>query len=300
MGGHEILDKEHRLTIGFSDCAKSSEMVRAVENKDGNAFDSIYKSVYGGDIWRARWSLWYFTCEMKADDVVIVPRNGGFSICRLKGAPLVSDRKNDIDIGWEWDVELLVPCCTPREAYATAALLSRMKCRQTTININGLGEDVDAALRRFREAKPFSFTSELAEKCHELLDTNGSPDHFERLLLDYFSRLGGRAEILAKNYNDKVGDCDVSAVFPSLRLTISVQAKKHRDRTGHEAVRQIAEYGKANKDATDDPNWTYINWVVSLANDFTDAARELAKKEGVILINGKDFCEMIVANGIGA
>ena len=299
MGGHEILDNEHCLTIGFSDCANSSEMVAAVEKHDGDAFDKIYETVYGGDIRRARWSLWYFTCEMESGDIVVVPREGGFSVCKLKGTPLLSSRRNDADIGWEWEVETIIQYCAPREAYATTSLLSRMKCRQTTININGLKEDVEAALQRYTEERPFSLPTELAAKCHELLDSNGSPDHFERLLLNYFERLGAKAEILPKNYGGKVGDCDVSAVFPALKLTLSVQAKKHWGKTDEYAIKQIAEYAKTNRDTTDDPNWAYVSWVVSFADDFTEKAKEQAKAEGVILINGKDFCEMIVANGIG-
>lgn len=299
MGGHEILDKENRLTIGFSDCANSKEMVFAVEKHDGKAFDKVYEDVYCGDIWRARWSLWYFTCEMESGDVVVVPRDGGFSICKLKGAPILSERRSEVDIGWEWEVELLVQYCSPREAYATTSLLSRMKCRQTTININELCEDVETALRRCHEKKPFSLPSELASKCHELLDLNGSPDHFERLLLDYFERLGAKAEILPKNYRGKSGDCDISAVFPALKLTISVQAKKHWGSTDERGVTQITDYATANSGTTDDPNWAYVNWVVSFADDFTDTAKEQAKAKGVVLVNGKDFCEMIIANGIG-
>ena len=298
-GGHEILDKEYRLTIGFSDCAKSVEMISAIERRDGRSFDEIYESVYGGEIWRARWSLWYFTCEMEDGDIIVVPRSGGFSICKLKGMPILSERRGEMDIGWEWEVEPIAQYCSPREAYATTSLLSRMKCRQTTININGLSDDVETALRRFRDATPFSLPEELAAKCHELLDANGSPDHFERLLLDYFGRLGAKAEILPKKYGGKVGDCDISAVFQPLRLTISVQAKKHWGKTDERAIEQIADYAKANAGKTDDPDWSYVNWVVSFADDFTEKAKERAKAEGIVLINGHDFCEMIVANGIG-
>jgi len=147
---------------------------------------------------------------MNSDDIVIVPRDGGFTVCKLKGVPLLSARRNEIDIGWEWEAETLVRYCSPRESYATTALLGRMKCRQTTININGLAGDVESALQRYRDEKPFSLPTELAAKCHELLDSNGSSDHFERLLLDYFGRLGAKTEILPKNYGGKVGDCDVA------------------------------------------------------------------------------------------
>ena len=295
MGGHEILDKENRLTIGFSACAKHQKMVEVIQHKRDDEFDAVYETVYGGDVWRGRWSLWYFTREMEAGDIVIVPRVGGFNICKLKGEPQLSDRRNDCDIGWEWDVEILAKCF-PREQYAPTGLLSRMKCRQTTLNIGELAEEVEDALRRYQTKKPFALMDELAEKCHRLLDKYGSPDHFERLILEYFTKLGAQAEILPKNETGKVGDCDVMAVFPLLRLTISVQAKKHWGETDAWAIRQISEYSDAQ---TADENWSYVSWVVSFADDFSDEAKQLAKEKNVVLFNGKDFCRMLVLNGVG-
>lgn len=298
-GGHEILDAEHRLTIGFSDCAKDQGMVDSINSRSGQAFDENYKRVYGGDIWRARYSLWYFTCEMAAGDIIVVPRSGGFTICRLKDACVPSQRRNEADIGWEWPVEILADMCTPRDAYASTGLLSRMKCRQTTLNIGNLAEDVDLALMRFQNKNPFTLFGELAEKCHEALQKSGAPDHFESLVLDYLTRQGAEAQILSKNYSDKgEGDCDVSAVFRPLRLTISVQCKKHVGETNEFAVQQIVDYANRFKDSDD--NWTYVNWVVSFADDFTKKAKDLAAENGVILINGQEFCKMLIANGIGA
>ena len=42
--------------------------------------------------------------------------------------------------------------CSPREYYASAALLSRMKCRQTNLCIDDLAEDVDIAVERILRA----------------------------------------------------------------------------------------------------------------------------------------------------
>ena len=299
-GGFDILDRESRLTIGFADCAKNEDMVDCIRKKDGIRFDEVYRKIYDGDLWRARYGLWRFTCEMAAGDIVVVPRDGGFSICRLIGEVLVSERKQDHDIGFEWQVEMLAPMCSPRDAYAPTGLLSRMKCRQTNLAINDLVKDVDSALTRFKNKKPFELPKELSKKCHELLDGYGSSDHFEQLLRDYFLRLGAQAEILPKNSTDKNGDCDVSAVFPALRLTISVQAKKHWGTTGDDAVRQIIEYANAKESTeTEEANWTYANWVVSFADDFSDEAKTSARENGVILINGDEFCRMLISNGLG-
>lgn len=296
-GGHEILNKEHRLTIGFSACANHPKMVEVIQKKDDANFDAVYETVYAGGVWRGRWSLWYFTREMVDGDVVVVPTGGGFEVCKLKGEPMVSRRKNDADIGWEWDVEIIANCYA-REDYATAALLSRMKCRQTTLKIDDLKGDVNEAISRFRNKSPFSLPKELSEKCHEILDKSGSPEQFEKIVLDYFRRQGAAATIQPKNCADKVGDCDVSAIFPALRTTISVQVKKHSGVTDGWAVQQISEYAQSKKELREE-NWSYINWVVSLADGFSDDAKRAAKENNVVLINGREFCKMLVAKGIG-
>lgn len=296
--GLVILDKEQRLTIGFSDCANHSEMLETIQNKDQNkCFDRLYEDIYNGEIWRSRYSLWNFTCEMTKGDIVVVPRPGGFSICQLTEGPIVSPRRTQCDIGFEWNVELLTSVLSPRENYAPADLLSRMKSRQTNLVINDLAEDIETALRRCREQKPFSLPVDLSEQCYKILAGYSSPDHLERLVQDYFTRIGARTEILPKNYSGKEGDCDVSAVFPALRLTISVQVKKHQGITRVDAVNQIADYAEAKNQ--EEENWSFIEWVVSMADDFSNDAKEAAKKRGVILLNGKEFCSMLIANGIG-
>ena len=162
-----------------------------------------------------------------------------------------------------------------------------------------LAESVNTAIKRFNDKKPFSLPSELADKCRELLDANGSPDHFEQLLLSYFAKQGAKAKILPKNSSEKIGDCDVEAVFPLLHLTISVQAKKHWGQTGDWAVQQITDYAENRKKSDNaDTNWSYINWVVSFAEEFTESAVLKAQENGIVLINGRDFCKMLIAAGL--
>lgn len=295
-GGLDILEKEHRLTIGYSACANNAAMVKAIIEKDGNAFDEAYRGVYDGEYWRGRYPLWYFGCEFAEGDIVIVPQDGGFSICRLKGEVLVSDRRSSADIGFEWGVEILASCA-PREAYASASLISRMKCWQTTLNISDLGEDVDEALKRYQENNPFSMAYEMTKKCHDVLDQQVTPYQFECMIRDYFVRNGASADVLSRNYRDKNGDCDVEAVFPTLRLTISVQVKKHIGETDDWAVRQVVDYDKSR---CREDGWTYANWVVTLASDFTAEAKALAKEYGVVLVNGEQCCRMLLSKGFEA
>lgn len=302
--GINILFGENRLIIGFSACANNEDFFLSFtksQNEEsyrngayGNDFDALYWKVYN-DIWRQRWSLWYFIHDMTDGDLVVVPYSGGFCICRLKGRAQRSDRRLMADIGWEWDVDILAKGCVPRECYATTRLLSRMKCRQTTLCLDELSTDVDLALSKFVRNKPFDFQSELAQKCHDLLDTFGTPDQFEQIVRNYFIRQGGQAEILSKNYAGKEGDCDVVAIFPALRLNIQVQCKKHWGETNEWAVRQISEYAEAE---TESEGWSYEQWVISFADEFSEQARLLAKQKNVILISGREFCKMIVESGI--
>ena len=41
-----------------------------------------------------------------------------------------------------------------------------------------------------------------------------------------------------------------------------------------------------------------INWVVSFAEEFTESAVPQAQENGIVLINGRDFCKMLIAAGL--
>ena len=295
-GGFDILDQEHRLTIGFADCAKDEAMVEAIRKKDGKAFDAEYESVYGGEIKRASWSLWYFTVEMSIGDTVVVPRAGGFTICRIISDWQLSSRRDELDIGFERSVEILADMCAPREDYASTALLARMKYRGTNLRCDDLEADIDDALQRFKENKPFALANSLAEHCHKMLEDFGSPKQFEDLIANYFRRLGGDCDFAPNSIDgNKHGDCDISATFPALKLTISVQAKKHWGQTDDWAVTQITDY---DANIQKDSDWSYVQWVISFADEFTEEAKNKATESGVILINGKEFCRMLIASGL--
>ena len=303
--GFQLLQK-NILSIGFSDLAQRPEIVKSIHNGDWETYCKQYGNAFGGALWRARHDLWKFAHVMKPDDVVVVPTWNAFSICRIVSDAKVAEDFSG-DIGWVREVEILAQG-GPRPSYATASLLSRMKARQTTLWINDLADHVECALQNMRNKTPFSLTDDLAKKCKEILVRRGNPDLLERLICDYFKRQGAIALIPSKNARDKEGDCDIEAVFPALKLTVFVQAKFHGvqaryqgEKTGKFAVEQIldyAAYATKREDGIEDLDWTYANWVVSFA-DFTDDAKELAKGNGVILLNSDEFCKMLVENGVG-
>ena len=298
--GCDIIDSEGRLTIGFSDCANDPVMYEIVKSRNRTAFEQAYKSFYGGARWRERWTLWNFTCGMSAGDVVVVLRPDQIDIVRLSGTPIPSERPWENDIGWEWKTEQLASFGSPCEEFASASLLSLMKCRLPIIKIDTLVKDANDIFDKLGEGRSRSLSSKLAEQCREWVDTIHSSAHFGRLLRDYFVRLGASVAVVSTNDPNWEDDCDIEAVFPALRLTISVLAKKHWDETDGGAVRQIADYAKSRHDGgVAEDNWTYVLWGVSFADDFTDEAKEKAKEEGVVLVNGTDFCKMLVAGGLG-
>ena len=292
------LKTERILTIGFSDCARNSQLVEAIQNGNWDEFCKRYKDIYGNDLWRARHFLWHFAHNMCEGDVVVVPLDGAFSICRLVAGPRISPMATEgkEDIGWEWDVEPLANSIGPRDCYASAQLLSRMKARQTTLLIDDLASDVNDALDRILKGQPFSLPDELAVACRKILFAKGGPDRFERLICDHFRRLGADdAYIPSKNARDKEGDCDIIANFSALRLTVFVQAKFHGGTEDDFAVRQIKDWTESKTLATEteDPNWTYVSWVISFADEFSEKAKALAKENSVVLINGDEFCKML-------
>ena len=295
-GGIGILRDEHRLTIGFSAVAAFEVARSALAQKDYGAFCEAYTRTYGGDIERLKNGLWRFVVEMKQGDKVVVPHPYGFFICEVKGSPVISNREKR-DLGWERDVEILADC-SPRSNYASTPLLSRMKCQQTNLCIDDIGAQVEEALGRKRQNTPFDIAGEVCKTLRKELEEHCSPEAFEGKVAEYFQALGAQATILSKNYSDKQGDCDVEAVFPTLKLTVSVQCKKHAGTTDDWAVRQINDYADNRNKEDDDDNWTHISWVVTLADGFTDEALRLAKEKRVTLISGEEFCRLLLSVGV--
>jgi len=292
--GFSILSQDGLLTIGFSDMTTPIAQ-KAIAESNYGAFASEYTAVYDGKISRIRNNLWNFAVKMNPGDVVVVPIWNGFKICEITGHTELFNNKGMCDLGWQHRVTVLAEI-TPRDSYASSALLSRMKCRNTTLDINDLKDDVDEALHRWEHSKPFDIIGELAPHCLDIIKRIGSPDKFELIVKKYFERLGANlVQILPKNYSNKKGDCDVEAIFDGLNLTISVQVKYHVGKTGEWSIQQIQEYWQ-NEPVIE--NMTLAKWVISSADDFSDKAKEEGQKHGIILINGCDFSKMIMRAGL--
>jgi predicted Mrr-cat superfamily restriction endonuclease len=329
-----LLEKGY-LSIGFSEFAAIS--IDEVRGRRGQAYlDKEFKEKWGGTP-RSRFSLLMFLRDMKEGDRVLVPAPGSFSLYELTEHPPLSVadaglqvpeitasggqrfvhrdglfRRADsngspaaesggIDLGFLRRVKCVSAEPIPRGC-CDSRLASRMKIRVTTADISDLSRSVDEAVARFRDNKPFNLGGRIKEQASTqvlgLLREEIKPEELERLVQSYLRRCGAtEAEIPAKNSSGKQGDADVVATFESIRTVIYVQVKHHQGNTDEWAVEQITEFGKGKGGA--DGAYTTALWVVSTGDGFTQKCKDLAEENGVLLIGGREFAEMLLDVGLG-
>ena len=102
--------------------------------------------------------------------------------------------------------------------------------------------------------------------------------------------------ILPKNYEDKNGDIDVVAIFENIKTVINVQVKFHQGETSDWAISQIKDFAFSQGDVSDGYNNQY--WVISSADSFSENSYNLAKENGIQLITGRQFVEMLFNAGV--
>lgn len=332
---HPLLDRGY-LTIGFSDFSTREFISHLTTKPDKDSwgyFEGRFEEEWGVHP-RSRYSLWKFVVEMKAGDMVLVPKQGVFSIYEItEDFPLCirdvdttelrawglddGDRLTIIDdllsrngeasdLGFARRVRPL-HTDIPRASFADAALTSRMKIRSTTADISDLKDSVGRAIGHYKDDEPIDLHATLL-KTHiqttlDAITRDLTPHKFEQLIAWYFERVGARVEQPSKNESGKEGDGDIVATFDGLRTIIYVQAKKHDGMTDEWAAEQIVAYRdhkatpKTESGVMDD-GYARIAWVVSTADGFTDECKALAKDNKVLLLNGRDFVKLLLNAGI--
>lgn len=329
---YHLLREHGILSTGWSDFSTQEDL--ASIKSDGIA--AIEELMYRCWKWskedplpRNRHCLNRFINKMKPGDVVVVPMWGGtFSICEIADDVIYTNDNlpsscysqynielfkdgylyqgnQCIDLGFYRNVRIVEGCLdVPRDSYADYALTSRMKVRQTNVELeDGFESHVLDAIRRWKENCPIEFKKDMSESCLEALQTTINKlfdeRQFEELVGRYLKAIG--ADIVIKPNScttpTDAGDADREATFEALKLRISVQIKKH-DKDGitdNWGVKQI----KAYKDNNPNDEYTTILWLVSNANAFSKEA--LAEAEGnnrVRLITGDEFARMILEVGL--
>ena len=318
------------LSTGWSECA-TREFIRDHQEK---AWEEVpqaieQKPAYGK--MRGRFSLQRFL-RMNVGDYVVVPSWGTFHVYEV-----VSDQRliaEDLDLcglktwdghGVRWDNGKLHEDCDgrwrrhidlgffrqvrevakdiSRSDYADSKLGSRLKVRQTNVEINDIRENVDQALAAWRSGKPIDLASEVVKQCADevlnLIKEKLDPDKLEKLIKRYFERIGASSvDIPAKNEPDKKGDADIVATFEPIRTIIYVQAKHHDGTTNAWAVEQIDSYAKNKEELGGETGYTRIPWVISTAPDFSADCKVKARQHQVHLVNGTDLATRLLEAGM--
>ncbi len=321
---HKKDANEHYLSIGWSDLSYDG-LVKDIQDENWDEVRGWFESEKYTLSYSA-WCLVRFVKDMQPGDYVVVPSWGTFSVyeiadsivftnesCsnihfedwngkipQMKDSYLRDENGNTIDLGFYRRV-IPIEVDIPRAEYAEAALISRMKIRQTNAGINDLENEIIEAIKAFQAKKPLNLKSNILENAikstFEQIKKILDPDKFERLIEWYLISLGAsKVETPAKNGSPTVmGDADKVAYFDKLKLAIMVQAKRHDNTTDEWAVQQVKAYYK-NNSVSDD--YSTVLWVVSTCDQFSEDAISLAKSNDVRLINGREFTQLILENGL--
>lgn len=319
---------EGYLSYGWSDFAEDG-FIENVREKGWSYFEDRLAE------WNwptNRHQLWRFITTMKRGDWVLVPSYGSFSIYELmEDAPLMiadirditiknssgmvirrdergyllDDQGEYVDLGFARRVKAIA-VDIPRASFADSKLISRLKVRQTNVNITDLENSVLDAYERYQHNRPLDFRKELDDlipsiqkRIIEKLDDV----KFERLVQWYLEKAGATyTEIPPKNGSNKQGyeDVDVIASFDQLKMVIYVQVKHHRGSTDDWATQQIRLLQTIHEGENTDlelDNYNKIYWVITSADCFTEKCVDDARKQNIQLIDGKTFASMLLDVG---
>ena len=321
---HRKAPEVRYLSIGW--CWISSDQF--AQDVQEHAIDAINKKFVEmeWELSRSRWNLWRFLHRMKKGDYVVVPSWGTFSVFEIiddtiltnesyskinfedwwkekidfDGKYLRDKNKNIVDLGFYRPVKVVAEDIE-RAKYADADLISRMKIRQTNADINDLWENIENAITAYEAKKPINLKEnilgDIIENTFEQIKKTLDADKFEKLVEWYLESLGATwTTTPAKNASKtEEGDADRVAYFEKLKLVVMVQAKRHEDTTGEWAVQQITAYKENNKLSDD---YSTIMWVISTCDQYSEEAIKKAKDNGVRLIDGREFAQLILESGL--
>ena len=313
------------LSTGWSDFAKR-EFIRDHQEK---AWEEVPQAIeqntdYGKT--RGRFSLQRFL-RMNVGDYVVVPSWGifhvyevvsdqrliaddldlsglktwdGHGVRREEGQFYEDKNGQQIDLGFFRQVRQVAKDI-PRSGYADNKLITRLKVRQTNVEITDIRKHVDVAIARWGKKTPINMASLVIDKCADtvldLITEKLDAAQLEKLIKWYFERIGAVVDTPAKNESGKEGDADIVATFEPIGTIIYVQAKHHIGTTDAWAVEQIDSYVR-NKELGRDDGYTRIPWVISTAREYSPECRDKAKQHQVCLVDGKELATRILEVGI--
>ncbi|MBW8003192.1 MAG: restriction endonuclease [Planctomycetes bacterium] len=132
-----------------------------------------------------------------------------------------------------------------------------------------------------RKINPSNSNISFESVCENLLSSYGYVVQHKHV----FDRKGGDVDLWCTRERS-----DISP-FETGQVTLFVQVKKHEGSTDEEAVKQVLQLMKENLTAD--------GCVMSLADDFTRKAQELAEQNGVLLLEGNSIARLLLSTTLG-
>lgn len=318
---YSLLEKGY-LSIGWNYYSKNPEVLSLARENDSNLFDKFMKD--NDTTSRSRWNLWRFARFQKGDIIVVPLFDKKFSIYEVEevAIPIQQIKLNEVetkngkmavlkDEGYYVDNELIdlgfvvkvekIFSEKPR-SWADPKLIARMKIRQANAELIGFENEINNAIKAKEPASLYGkLISNLNDSVTETLSQVITPCKLELLIQWYMYKKGASyVYIPSKNEKGKENgaDADVIAHFEDLGIIYYIQAKNHKKdtETSSWAVTQIKEYYEQKRDLSDE--FTYIPWVISSSNKFSEDAINEAKSKGVRLIDKDEFIKMLLNVGI--
>lgn len=325
---HPLLEKGY-LSIGFSDFCNDEFFKHVVKKQDWDYLDNSFNECWGC-LSKTRYNLWRFLVEMKKKDFIIVPKWETFSVYEIcddmpimatdknidlpakdwngnniqrdseSGLLKLENKRDCLDLGFLRKVKIVCADIS-RNGFADSALTSRMKIRNTNACISDLADSIQKALQHFKKDQPINLKAEILSRSteiwHNIIQTELTPDKYEKLVKWYFEKIGATESYISpKNYKDKSGDVDVVATFESIKTIINVQVKFYKGETSDWAINQIHDFANSKENMSDGYSRQY--WVISSSDSFSQDSYNLAKENNVLLVDGRQFVKMLLDVGL--
>ncbi len=305
----ERIEKENTISMGWGG---GKEKNLSLLN---NNFAKECKTFYGLKTTRIPTNLINLK-KLKKDDLLIIPHlpsNGKFVICKVADdfensysyIEDVDHHNHRIKISKYWGLDKPLHIYN----YTVASWYGKLKwLRLPVLEISKFKDEFYSVIDLIEQGYEIKksdlddFLISLHDKIIDYvkmelnkIDSSNSKISFENICKRIIEANG--YSIIRRNYYDKKGgDVDFFCMrekgdispFEQGSIELLVQVKKHQDKTGKKAVEQILQMINENQDGC----------VMSLADGFSKDAEKLAYDNGIILIDGRKVCELLVKSFI--
>ncbi len=298
--------------IDFTDILNDIDISNITKDK----ITELLEKHYGHRNGRDAGELYRFL-SIKKGDKILVPTWGGFYICESLGEYVYSKADISQDRANQWRVKYALnengePAFFNRKDKNTA-LQTKMRTQWTVLQFGDEQTEAIVEIEKlYTGQSDYSLIDQVIEKekncknvlkkelCSRLKDYNKTSleaggTGLEKLVKTLFEIDGYKAEIPPKNKTVDHADADIiatkeSSISEALTQIIKIQIKHHNGQTGYWAVEQIVRVKE--KDIKEELE---ANAYIALTSaEFNEDAIDLARKNGIILIDGKGLAEVIV------